>query len=76
MFQFFLSCCLFLKFSKCLRICLEESVPTDSSAAMSVIFYSFDMMKIKIKGKINTKYFPLVFFCCFHIEPLFMSRAE
>ena len=55
---------------------MDESVPTVSSAAMSIIFYSFGMMKIKIKGKINTKYFPLIFFCCFHMEPLFISRAE
>ena len=70
------SYCLFSEFSKCLRICLEESVPTVSSAAMSVIFSSFDMIKIKIKVKIKTKYFPLVFFCCFHVEPSFTSRAE
>ena len=33
------SCCLFWAFSKCLRICLEESVPTVSSAAMSYIVF-------------------------------------
>ena len=43
----------FAEFSKCLRICLEESVPTVSSAAMSVIFSLFDMIKIKIKVKIK-----------------------
>ena len=47
---------------------LGRSVPTFPSAAMSAIFSSFDMMKITIKGKIKTKYFPLVFFCCFHVE--------
>ena len=59
----------FAEFSICLRICLEESVPTVSSVAMSVIFSSFDMMEIKIMVKIRTKYFPLIFFCCFHVEP-------
>ena len=59
----------FAEFSKCLRICLEESVPTVSSVAMSVIFSSFDMMEMKIMVKIRTKYFPLIFFCCFHVEP-------
>ena len=32
------SCCLISEFSKCLRICLEESVPTVSSGAMSFYF--------------------------------------
>ena len=70
------SCSLTSEFSKYLSICLEESVFTVYSAAMSVLFSSFDMIKIKIKVKIKTKYFPLVFFCCFHVKPLFISRAE
>ena len=70
------SCCLFSESSKCLRIYLEESVPTVSSAAMSFIFSLFKMIKIKIKVKIKTKYFHLVFFCCCHVELSFTSRAD
>ena len=33
------------------------SVPTAFSATMAVIFSSFDMMRIKLKRKIKTKYF-------------------
>ena len=39
-------------------------------------FSLFDMMNIKIKWKIKTKYFSLVSFCCFHVESLFTSGAE
>ena len=55
---------------------MEEPVPTVSSAAKPVVLSSFDMIKIKIKLKIKTKDSPLVFFYCFHVEPLFTSRAE
>ena len=34
------------------------SVPTAFSAAIVVIFFSFDMMRITLKQKIKTKYFP------------------
>ena len=76
MFQLFYLVFLAAFFHKRLRICLEESVPTIFSAVVSVIFSSFDMIKIKIKVKIKTKYVPLVFFCCFHVEPSFTSRTE
>ena len=54
------------------------SVPTAFSAAIVVIFFSFDMMRITLKQKIKTKYFPPVFLpsCCSHFEHLFTSRAE
>ena len=45
------------------------SVPTAFSAAIAVIFSSFDMMRIKLTRKIKTK-------CCPHVEHLFTSRAE
>ena len=59
MFQLFYLVFLAAFFHKRLRICLEESVPTIFSAVVSVIFSSFDMIKIKIKVKIKTKYVPL-----------------
>ena len=70
------SCCFISEFFRCLRTCLEESVSTVSSAAMSVLFSSFDLMKKKILLKIKVKYFLLVFVCCFHAWPSFTSHAE
>ena len=67
------SCCLCSEFSNYLRKCLEEYVPLASSAAVAVIFPLLDMMRVKIKGKIKTKYFLLVFFCCFQVDPSLTS---